>query len=445
MPVPYIILYAVEASTTLAILFTIHWILLRKTTFHHFNRLVLLLLVALTFLLPLVSRVVLDRAVPINSLLQEIGGKAGKYFSTSSHSPGSESTPFSRNLQEENTKLSSRTGLVAGAIYCLGMLFFLARIFFQLSELSGILRKGRREHFRKYTIVHIQKKMPPLSFFRWIILNTESYPENMLQHIILHEKVHVRQYHTLDILLMELFAAIFWFHPMAWNLKKLAKLNLEYIADKELLNGGVSRKEYQYDLVRVSFGRSLNTTANYFNYSHLKNRIAMMNIKPSGPKTALKYLFFLPAVFLLVVTLGPLNAQNNLPARRSGANEPKTDNMDIYLVIKKDMTDMRLKTIQKSLSEEGIDISFSDVQYGKDHLLSGIRIIINKGNWRIGDLTVSGQAQPLSEPLVFYFLKVNGQNKTGLSRGYPEDISEKSLSRLKNLNGLLKYQPATRQ
>jgi len=257
--------------------------------------------------------------------------------------------------------------------------------------------------------------------------------------------VHVRQYHTIDILFMELFACFFWFHPFAWRSKNLAKLNLEFIADRESLKTGIVRKDYQYSLLNVVFTGLNIKTANYFNYSHLKKRIAMMNVKPSGTKALWKYLLFPVTAISMVIILAPLNGRG-MGLAFAGDNMKKvaermSGNMDIYLVIRGGMNDGQIDVIKKELAKEGIDVSISDISYNSRHLLAGFRIVLKQKDQTLGELTVSDSTKPLSEePVVFYLLR-SGQNKSGLTRGYPQDLSGKDMGRLRSLTGLLMVKP----
>ena len=69
-----------------------------------------------------------------------------------------------------------------------------------------------------------------------------------------HEQVHVRQWHTLDVLLAQLALAAAWRNPAAWLLRRALLDNLEYLADEAVLRTGLDRRAYQYSLLRLSHG-----------------------------------------------------------------------------------------------------------------------------------------------------------------------------------------------
>jgi hypothetical protein len=54
-----------------------------------------------------------------------------------------------------------------------------------------------------------------------------------------------------DILLAELFVIFNWYNPFAWLIRFSIRQNLEFIADQQVLAGGMDRKSYQYHLLEV--------------------------------------------------------------------------------------------------------------------------------------------------------------------------------------------------
>ncbi|HXB33266.1 MAG TPA: M56 family metallopeptidase, partial [Puia sp.] len=130
--------------------------------------------------------------------------------------------------------------------------------------------------------------------------NQQLHTEKEWEDIILHEYVHIRQRHTVDILIAERICIVNWYNPFAWLIRYSIRQNLEFIADQQVLDKGVDRKGYQYHLLQV-MGEPRYRLANNFNFSSLKKRIVMMNKMRSAKLQLLKLLFLLPLAVVLLV------------------------------------------------------------------------------------------------------------------------------------------------
>jgi hypothetical protein len=153
--------------------------------------------------------------------------------------------------------------------------------------------------------VEIRGDKAPCSFGNFIFINPEKYDWDTYDQIIQHEKVHVSQKHSIDIMLAEIVLVFQWFNPFAWLYRKEVETNLEFLTDDDLVqNSRVEKSSYQLSLLKVSAPHfPLSLTTNY-NQSLLKKRILMMNAKKSNVHTGWKYFFLLP---LLVFFASILN------------------------------------------------------------------------------------------------------------------------------------------
>lgn len=165
-------------------------------------------------------------------------------------------------------------------IFCVmaaGTVFFLVRFIVQFITIFHIKHKSILKRIGSQNVYHLSDEMLPFSFFRWIFINTEAHSEEELKQILLHEQIHVQQWHSLDIVLAELLCIFFWWNPIVWLLKKEIAINLEYLADSEILRKGVNSRDYQYNLLRLTYHETAVQIVNNFNVSQLKQRIMMMN------------------------------------------------------------------------------------------------------------------------------------------------------------------------
>lgn len=116
------------------------------------------------------------------------------------------------------------------------------------------------------------------------------------QEILLHEVMHLRSWHTLDLLWIQLLLILFWFNPAMWLLKRELQEVHEFEADDGVINNGIDATRYQLLLVKKAVGTRLYSMANGFNHSKLKNRITMMLKERTNGWARLKLLLFVPVM-----------------------------------------------------------------------------------------------------------------------------------------------------
>ena len=158
--------------------------------------------------------------------------------------------------------------------------------------------------------------VPSFSWGRTIVMSRKDAEANPV--IRLHEEAHIRQAHTLDILLFTAVTLVHWFNPLVWITLSELKLLHEYEADDAVLNHGIDATQYQLLLVRKAVGDKRFTLANGFQHAKLKNRIDMMLQSPSSGWKRLSWLAILP--FLA----GTMFLCNPVRAKVVSAGQPET-------------------------------------------------------------------------------------------------------------------------
>jgi hypothetical protein len=207
-----------------------------------------------------------------------------------------------------------------------GMSIMLVRLLVQFISFRRMMRKAEFISGSDMKIFHVDENIIPFSFGNSIFINPRLHSETELQEIIRHEFVHVKQVHSIDIIWGELLCLLNWYNPCAWLLKRSIRQNLEFIADRKVLENGIAKKEYQYLLMKV-MGNNQYSIANQFNFSSLKKRIAMMNKLKSARLNLVKFLFILPVVGIILVSFrkqilqtgnnsSPAIATDTLPAKK---------------------------------------------------------------------------------------------------------------------------------
>lgn len=293
MNLPFIIEYLLKVSIALAIVYMFYMMLLRRLTFYNWNRWYLLGYSLLCFLIPFlnVTDFLFQHQLQQSQIVQLIPSI----------------TPVVLLPTVEHT---TSPGQIMLYLLATGMMIMLVRVVLQLISLKRMQSKAILLNEGGVKLYHVDASIVPFSFHDAIYINHALHTESELQEIIRHEFVHVKQKHSLDILIAELLCIVLWFNPVVWLLRKAIRQNLEFIADHQVLEDGIDKKQYQYLLLKV-VGNSQFSIAPKFNFSSLKNRIAMMNQIKSARVQVLRFLFVLPLIAVLVLSFREVKRQQH--------------------------------------------------------------------------------------------------------------------------------------
>lgn len=304
------LLYIIKLSISLGIVYLFYQLFLRRLTFYNWNRWYLLIYSLVCFVIPfinvftiIVERPALRESAFINYIpaITQISPKADAVTVTGA---------------------SGINWLQVGVIVIVsGMLFMIVRLLLQYYSLFKMRSKAVLLYDENVKLYHINEPVMPFSFGRGIYVNQHQHSDDELKDIIRHEFIHVKQRHSLDILWSELLCILNWYNPFAWLLRHDIRQNLEFIADQQVLQTGLDRKQYQYLLLKVIGVNSFSIATN-FNFSSLKRRIAMMNKTQSARVHLTRFLFLLP---LLVVVLLAFRNTNQDRRQLLREKELKTD------------------------------------------------------------------------------------------------------------------------
>lgn len=279
--------YFLKINIAIAVFYAFYRLFLHKDTFFKWRRTALLCFLVISVLYPLLN---------IQEWVKEqepMVAMADIYSAVILPEVATETTP--------GTDWKQLFIFLSGYIY-IGVLSLLAFRF--LYQLFGIIRLGMQTPATvlKDTRVHLlNKPQGPFSFFKWIFIHPRTHTEEELEEILTHEKTHVRQWHSVDVVLSELTCILCWFNPFIWLLKREIRNNLEFMADHKVLETGHDCKTYQYHLLGLTYEKKVATLYNSFNVLPLKIRIKMMNTKRSKRIESAKYLLFLPLAALLLI------------------------------------------------------------------------------------------------------------------------------------------------
>lgn len=282
-----LLLYLLKVSVVTMLLYLCYILFFSKDTFYLRNRIFLIGLLLLSIIIPLLN--VFNIFATDSSMLENTNSIKSIILS---------GTSLEETVSEKISSFDLNSILIW--IYFLITGLFLLRILSSVALTFMIIRKGTTQNTRFPKVVSSEMDHPPFSFFPYVVIPKKTFESGDYLEILEHETAHIRQGHTFDLLFSELLIAFLWFNPFMWLIKRSIVLNHEYLADNFSLKSSCNVKEYQYKLLNIP--TSLMNVPLAHNFSSLiKNRIIMINKKPTRNYATLKSLIILPVVATLFV------------------------------------------------------------------------------------------------------------------------------------------------
>jgi bla regulator protein blaR1 len=307
-------------STLALVLFLLFYqLVLEKEKMFVFNRYFLLFTLALGFLIPFVE---LPESFtpqrPVEILKANIYSFAAPEFEKASSAGISVPEDRVHRLINQPGPGLDVTQVLIG-VYLLGLGFFFGRFAYQLFTISKTIRTAEKLKQSGYTIVLMSIPIQPFAFWKYLFLSKDAYEHGQLEpEIISHELCHIREKHTLDIILIEFLKVVFWFNPVFLLYKRYIQLNHEYLADDAVIRQSGKVVDYQRlllskvnanDIYSAGFGSA-------FHFSETKRRLIMIG-KQANP-ARIKWLQFAAAILVLTVLLGLSPAKYDGPWNLKG-------------------------------------------------------------------------------------------------------------------------------
>ncbi|KQS23865.1 M56 family metallopeptidase [Dyadobacter sp. Leaf189] len=261
------LLYLGKVNLYWILLFACYRLMLRQHTFFQLNRFYLLGSLAVAFALPFV---IYPETAPALPVIYEVNTAAVSISA----------------VQEEQPLITWVQ--VAWILYAIGLLISGYLLFRHIHQLRRFLMAGEVIELEDCTVVMIDSnQIGSFSFLKWIVINRNDY-ESHFDDILCHEMVHAKQWHSADILFVEIMKVFFWFNPVLLLYKRDLQEVHEFLADSKASN----RENYARFLVSYALNAPIASLTNhFFKPSQIKSRIQMI-YKNRSPKWLLStYLF----------------------------------------------------------------------------------------------------------------------------------------------------------
>ncbi len=276
------IVFLLESSVSIMFFYTLYQLFLRKETFFKVNRFYLQITLLISLTVPLFDLFISAgdaQIIPV-FLLDTVVVSAQKI--------------------EVKTIETIHNFAWIPFLIIIGSFLFSGILVYGLLKTIFIIRQSvlKREPGVTYVINSDFKQ--PFSFLHYIFVSPEIVENQEYKHIIAHEKVHVKQKHTLDLLFSGIVSALQWFNPFAWFYRESFREIHEYLADEQVLQQGVDPTHYRQSVYHQATGQ-LPGSFSFFNVSFIKRRFKMMTRIKSPKSNMLKVLLMVPVAALLVL------------------------------------------------------------------------------------------------------------------------------------------------
>jgi TonB family protein len=282
------LLYIARSSLYLAIFYAFFLLVMRRTSLFRFNRIVLLAGSAACFVLPLLR-------------LRTVSAAAGTAAAGPLTAVAAAPAPQAAAVAAAPAASPLLLLYVAGAAAVLSFTAVAA------IRMLRTIHSGQKITKDGYKLTVLDKDVPSFSWGRHIVMGLSDYVNN--PSILTHERMHIKNRHSLDILLFTPVTILHWFNPLVWITLSEIKLLHEYEADEAVINNGIDATKYQLLLVKKAVGEHRFTLANGFQHSKLKNRINMMIKKQTPGWMRFAYLLLLPVLAGAMFACNPAREQ----------------------------------------------------------------------------------------------------------------------------------------
>lgn len=203
---------------------------------------------------------------------------------------------------------------VLGLAYALVSGALLVRVGRNLYQLFRRIQRHEVVAERGLRLVLLDHCPLPHSFLHYVFVERAAYRQGGLEEEILdHERTHVQQGHSLDILLVEALKAVGWVNPFFYYYRHYMAQNHEYLADEAVIRKYRNIHSYQLLLLQKTLNPFHPPLTSSFNFSFTKKRFVMMNKHTSRTRALLAQVAVLPLLAIALFAFSDLSLAQIAP------------------------------------------------------------------------------------------------------------------------------------
>jgi len=301
-----LLIYILKSTVCLSLLYLLYRTTMRKETSFSVNRVILLLVVVISAIIPLLTLPDVMQFPSANEI--------SPLFDRISTNP--ERSLTQQPIEISNTQLTEKSVLaelktngnfsihdLIQYTYIIGLFISLFSLLVGLARIFSLFRNARWIKMEGYKVLIVDRDISAFSFSRYIILSGTDYEEHQTT-LLAHEQAHIKLLHFYDLALLGFAKIVHWFNPFIYLLLKDLKEVHEFQADDYTLTKGIDATQYQLLIIQKGVGSHRFALANSFNYCQIKKRIAMINEQKPRKAWNWKVATFLPVLALLLMAFG---------------------------------------------------------------------------------------------------------------------------------------------
>ena len=289
-----VLLYLLESATCLAVFYLLYHFLLRKERSFQYNRFYLLVVLIFSMGFPLLEIDYNPDTTPqvLNSIHQASNEVTGEKIFESKKA-------FSYTITAESERPFLLWWEVLILLYFIGLVAFALKFFIQIRSFKDFIwfKRHNTRYRENFYLVNTEGSMPTFAFLNYLMWdNTQNLSEAEKAQVLAHEKVHINQRHSYDVLFLEILKVFFWFNPFIYLFKNLIEEIHEYEADHGAAKAS-GKNAYASLLVKMVFNKMGLEVGSYFNKNKTLKRVNM--IKGQKKINMMKLMIPVPVIALM--------------------------------------------------------------------------------------------------------------------------------------------------
>ncbi|MFD2563122.1 peptidylprolyl isomerase [Aquimarina rubra] len=184
-------------------------------------------------------------------------------------------------------------------IYTVGVWITVCMFIKKTLIIRSLKKNSSKGNIKNYPVRILPDSKDAFTFWNTIYIGNQ-LSDAEKEKILIHEIVHLKQKHTLDLIWFEFIKILFWFNPMIYIYHSRIIALHEYISDASAIKH-LGKREYYEQLLNTNFQTTnVKFANNFFNHKLLKKRIIMLQKTKSKAKAKLKYLAIVPLLAVMV-------------------------------------------------------------------------------------------------------------------------------------------------